>query len=68
MHTLLEAQGDNTGELMGRPATGRHSRIQITQTDRIVDGKIEESWVTWDTLGMLQQLGLVPTGPQAAHT
>ena len=60
--TLLEAQGDNTGELMGQPATGRHSRVRITNTDRIVDGKIAESWVTWDTLGMLQQLGLAPTG------
>ncbi|MHC9296625.1 ester cyclase [Mycobacterium sp. LTG2003] len=66
--TLLEAQGDNTGELMGQPATGRHSRIQITDTDRIVDGKIEETWVTWDTLGMLQQLGLIPTASQTTRT
>ncbi|MGV9799748.1 ester cyclase [Mycobacterium sp. NPDC003449] len=64
--TLLEAQGDNTGEIMGKPATGRHCRIMITVTDRIVDGKINESWATWDTLGMLQQLGLVPAAaPQA---
>ncbi|MGV0744859.1 ester cyclase [Mycolicibacterium sp. XJ870] len=66
--TLLEAQGDNTGELMGQPATGRHARIQITDTDRIVNGKIEETWVTWDTLGMLQQLGLAPAGTQPADT
>lgn len=65
--TLLEAQGDNTGEIMGQPATGKHCRVQITNTDRIVDGKIAESWVTWDTLGMLQQLGLAPTGAQPAH-
>ncbi|OLO99509.1 hypothetical protein BVU76_25350 [Mycolicibacterium porcinum] len=62
--TLLEAQGDNTGELMGQPATGKHARINLTDTTRIEDGKIAENWVTWDTLGMLQQLGLVPAGAQ----
>jgi predicted ester cyclase len=27
--------------------------------DRVVDGKIAENWVSWDTMGMLQQLGAV---------
>ncbi|MDH6199141.1 putative ester cyclase [Mycobacterium frederiksbergense] len=62
--TLLEAQGDNTGEIMGQPPTGKHARINLTDTTKIVDGKIAENWVTWDTLGMLQQLGLVPAGAQ----
>jgi predicted ester cyclase len=66
--TLLEAQGDQTGELMGQPATGRHARIMITDTDRIEDGKIAETWVTWDTLGMLQQLGLVSAGAEQPAT
>lgn len=63
--SLIEAQGDNTGEIMGRPATGRHARVMITITDRHADGKIAESWATWDTLGMLQQLGLVPSSAGA---
>jgi predicted ester cyclase len=63
--TLIEAQGDNTGEIMGRPATGRHCRVNITITDRYDDGKIAESWATWDTLGMLQQLGLIPSSAGA---
>lgn len=62
--TMIEAQGDNTGEIMGQPATGKHSRINLTDVDRIEDGKIAESWVTWDTLGMLQQLGLIPAGAE----
>ncbi|OBG86250.1 hypothetical protein A5699_22115 [Mycobacterium sp. E802] len=66
--TMIEAQGDNTGEIMGRPATGKHSRIHLTDIDRIEDGKIAESWVTWDTLGMLQQLGLIPAGAQQETT
>ncbi|CRZ18539.1 ester cyclase [Mycolicibacterium neworleansense] len=62
--TMIEAQGDNTGEIMGQPATGKHSRINLIDIDRIEDGKVAESWVTWDTLGMLQQLGLIPAGAQ----
>ncbi|ART68409.1 hypothetical protein BTO20_07295 [Mycobacterium dioxanotrophicus] len=62
--TMLEAQGDDTGGLMGQAPTGRHARIMLTVTDRMADGKIAESWATWDTLGMLQQLGLVPTAAQ----
>lgn len=67
--TLIEAQGDDTGGLMGQTATGRHARIMITDTDRFEEGKVAESWVTWDTLGMLQQLGLVPAAAQQpAHS
>ena len=34
---------------------------------RIAGGKIVESWNCWDTLGMLQQLGVVPRlGAKAA--
>jgi steroid delta-isomerase-like uncharacterized protein len=64
--TLLEASGVNSGELMGQPATGKRSTVMITSTDKIVDGKITETWTTWDTLGMLQQLGLAPKGAQSA--
>jgi hypothetical protein len=28
---------------------------------RFADGKWVEDWVSWDQLGMLQQLGVVPT-------
>jgi hypothetical protein len=27
---------------------------------RIEDGKLQADWSNWDTLGMLQQLGVVP--------
>ncbi|MCP2624681.1 ester cyclase [Mycolicibacterium smegmatis] len=50
---------------MGRPATGRHARVMITIPDRHADGKIAESWAIWDTLGMLQQLGLVSSSSGA---
>jgi hypothetical protein len=28
--------------------------------DRIVGGKFVEGWISFDTLGMMQQLGVVP--------
>jgi hypothetical protein len=33
--------------------------------DRWQNGKIVESWVNWDALGLLQQLGAVPTAVQS---
>jgi hypothetical protein len=33
---------------------------------RLGGGKIVESWNVWDTLGMLQQLGVIPAPGQAA--
>ena len=27
---------------------------------RVANGKLEESWVNWDALGLLQQLGAIP--------
>jgi hypothetical protein len=32
---------------------------------RLAGDKIAEQWCVWDTLGMLQQLGVVPTPEQA---
>ncbi|MBS1691104.1 MAG: ester cyclase [Actinobacteria bacterium] len=66
--TLLETSGDNTGEFMGMPASGRHGSVLLTQVDRIVDGKIAESWSTWDSLSLLQQLGMAPAGAHPATT
>ena len=36
--------------------------------DRFEDGRIVEGWVNWDTLGMLQQLGLAGTAQAAASS
>jgi hypothetical protein len=32
---------------------------------RLEDGKLVEEWSNWDTLGMLQQIGAIPTGMAA---
>jgi steroid delta-isomerase-like uncharacterized protein len=58
--TRWSATGTHRGDLMGMAATGKQATVTGITIDRIVDGRIAESWTNWDTLGMLQQLGVVP--------
>ncbi|CAN5625070.1 ester cyclase [soil metagenome] len=66
--TRWTATGTNDGEIMGMPATGRTSKVTGMTIDRFEDGRIVEGWVNWDTLGMLQQLGLAGTAQAAASS
>ena len=50
----------HTGPLMGIPATGRPVAITGADIFRLADGRIVESWVYPDALGMMQQLGILP--------
>ena len=58
--TRWSAKGTHQGELLGIPPTGKQSTVTGITIDLFVDGRIAESWSNWDTLGMLQQLGVVP--------
>ena len=58
--TRWSAKGTHQGDLMGMAPTGKQATVTGITIDRIVDGRIAESWTNWDTLGMLQQLGVVP--------
>ena len=58
--TRWSAKGTHQGDLMGMAPTGKQATVTGITLDRIVDGRIAESWTNWDTLGMLQQLGVVP--------
>jgi steroid delta-isomerase-like uncharacterized protein len=55
------AQGTHQGELMGISASGKSVDITGIGIDRIENGRIAESWSNWDTLGLLGQIGAVPT-------
>jgi steroid delta-isomerase-like uncharacterized protein len=63
--TRWTAHGTNKGELLGMPATGKSSTVTGIVIDRLVNGKIAESWAIFDQFGMMQQLGVIPT-PEAA--
>ena len=60
------ARGTHKGDLFGIVPTGREATVTGITIDRHVDGKIAESWTNWDTLGLLQQLGAVPSAMQMA--
>ncbi len=53
--------GTHQGEFYGVPATGKRVNWTVTATFRIADGKIREAWLNSDQLGLMQQLGVVPT-------
>ena len=54
---------DQEGPMGPFPATGKHMVIAIAGVHRIEDGKIAETWVTWDNVAGLTQLGLFPPQP-----
>ena len=49
------------GEMMGVPPTGKQIEITRITVNLISGGKIAEDWTVWDSLGLLRQLGAVPT-------
>jgi len=52
--------GTQEGPMGGFPATGKKMSIECAGFHRLVEGKIAETWVTWDNLAALTQLGLFP--------
>ena len=53
--------GTHKGAFMGIPATNKKVTGWTIQIDRFVGGKCVEAWERMDTLGFMQQLGVVPT-------
>lgn len=58
--TRWSATGTHQGDFMGSKPSGRRFRISGQSIYTVKDGKITEGWVNDDSLGMLQQLGLIP--------
>jgi steroid delta-isomerase-like uncharacterized protein len=54
--------GTQKGEAFGIPATGRQVRHSGMTFYRLSNAKIVELWFLADTLGMMQQLGVIPQG------
>ena len=62
--TRWTATGTHKGELAGIPPTGKSSTVTGVAVNRIVNGKMVESWGIFDQFGMLQQLGVIPAPAQ----
>lgn len=65
--TRWKGTGTQKMELQGIPATGKFVAVEGIWIHRFKNNKIAESWNAWDTLGMLQQLGIVPVMEHAAE-
>jgi steroid delta-isomerase-like uncharacterized protein len=59
------AQGTHQGELMGIAPTGNQVIITGITIHRIEEGKIVEEWENWDALGLMQQIGAIPSPEEA---
>ncbi len=53
--------GTHQGEFMGIAPTGRSVRMVGMDMMRVKDGKFVEHWGVEDALGMMQQLGAIPS-------
>ena len=58
--------GTHTGEGLGAPPSGNRVRIAGIVMVHIQNGQIVEGWNSWDQLGLLRQIGVVPTEKQVA--
>ena len=57
----VTGSGTHTGELMGIPPTGKRLEMTGIVIYRIEGGKIVERWAQHNVLGLMQQLGVIPT-------
>jgi predicted ester cyclase len=58
--TRWTGRGTQTGEVAGIAPTGKEVTISGLTISRLEGGMVVEEWATWDTLGMLIQLGAIP--------
>jgi steroid delta-isomerase-like uncharacterized protein len=56
----FEWTGTHQGPFLGIPATGRPVRVWGMVIDRLDEGRIKDTRILMDTLGLLIQLGVVP--------
>ena len=52
-------RGRHRGEFLGMPATNNHVEVRGIDMFHITDGRIQEIWVSLDSLGLMQQLGAI---------
>ena len=56
----FEWTGIHRGEFLGVPPTGRQVRVWGIVIDRFEEGRVKETRIIMDTLGLMAQLGVFP--------
>ena len=55
--------GTQTGQMGPFPPTGKSAELDFSGVHRLENGKVVETWVTWDNITILSQLGHFPPAP-----
>jgi steroid delta-isomerase-like uncharacterized protein len=58
--TRFEWTGTHRGEFLGVAATGRSVKVWGVVIDRLQSGRIKDTRIIMDTLGLMMQLGVLP--------
>ena len=67
--TRWTGRGTHQGELLGVAPSGNRVEISGMTINRVTGGKIAETWTNYDALGMMQQIGAIPSpGAQPSGT
>ena len=53
--------GTHQGDFQGIPPTGKQIKVKYIDIWLVENGKLMENWVRLDELGLMQQLGVIPT-------
>jgi steroid delta-isomerase-like uncharacterized protein len=59
--TRFTWKGTHRGAFLGVPATGRSVTVKGVVIDQLADGKMSKSRLLMDSMGLMQQLGVVPS-------
>ncbi len=59
--TRMRITATHKGELQGIPPTGKKVSISASDFVTIINGKLVEHWVDTDQLGLMQQIGVIPS-------
>ena len=58
-------RGTHRGEFVGIPPTNERVEVWGMAFDRMADGKVVESRIIMDNMGLLQQMGVMPSPEQS---
>jgi steroid delta-isomerase-like uncharacterized protein len=64
----LVMEGTHQGTWMGISPTGKRLQIRMMTIHRIANSKIAEDWVLVESLGLFQQLGVLPSTAELIGT
>jgi predicted ester cyclase len=63
--TRWTGRGTHAGEIAGIAPTGKEVTVTGLTISKLEGGKVVEEWTSWDSLGMLVQLGAAPEPARA---